>query len=354
MQAFILIGGYGTRLRPLTLSVPKPLLPVVNRAFLDYQLDLLERHGVDEVVFCVSYLSDSFKKYYSSLRYGRMKIHFSFEEKPLGTAGALWQARKYFKQPAFILNGDILTDLDLSIVAKYHRKNGAIVTIALTRVKDPTIYGLVELNARNQVQRFLEKPSWDEVTSNTINAGIYILEPQILDYIPDNTNFSLERNLYPTLLTDEKRKHKVYGYVATSTYWLDIGTPEKFLLANYDVMEHNIKVPSKFLARHAGKLSKDVIKKNHITCHGNVVVGKNNRIGKYVQLSGNVCLGNNCELGQGVVIKDCVILDDAKIGEGVKIESSIIGRGCIIEGNTLISEGAILGEKSVIRRYSKI
>jgi NDP-sugar pyrophosphorylase family protein len=351
MKALILIGGFGTRLRPLTCSTPKPLLPIANKPFLEYQLELLKKHGIYDVVLCVAYLSHEFENYFGTGKKWGMKIQYVHEKEPLGTGGAIRNAAHLLREPAFIFNGDILTDMDLTAQLKYHRKNKALITIGLSRVKDPTIYGLIETAKGGRIQRFIEKPSWDEVTCNTINAGMYIFEPEVLDFIPEGINFSVERGLFPSLLA---KGYALYGF-DSNAYWLDIGTVEKYLQAHGDLLEGRIKLPlpgtKKRAQVHAGK---------HFSCgescdvSGTVVCGNNVTIGPFCQMHGAVCIGNNVTIGKGSYIADTVILDDTTIGEGTRIEKSVVGRQCTLEANVSLSAGSALGNTTMLRKYSRV
>jgi len=339
MKVIILLGGFGTRLRPLTCNTPKPLLTILNRPSVEYQLELLKRHNIKEVIFCVGYLSKKFKDYFKTGEKFGIKIHYLEEKYPLGTGGAIKNAEKFVDDKIFIFNGDTLTDINLTEMLKFHNKNKSDVTISLIRVKDPTVYGLVEIDKNNRIQRFLEKPSWDEITTNTINAGIYIFNSDIFKYIPPGVNYSVERGLFPLLLQKNKN---VYGYVSNS-YWLDIGTPEKYIQAHSDLLNNKIKY-------YKIKYFKG---NKYIKVEGKLSVGKKTFIEKYVKFSGFNCIGNNCIIKKASQIINSVILDNTVINEGTKIENSIIGKRCVIQPNVIIESG-IIGDNSHISKYSKL
>jgi NDP-sugar pyrophosphorylase family protein len=352
LKAIILIGGLGTRLRPLTCHKPKPLLPIANRPFLEYQFQLLRKHGIKEAVLCVSYLSHEFENHFGSGKKWGMKLHYVHEKQPLGTGGAIRNAARFLDQgPVVIFNGDIMTDLNLGEMMKYHRANSSFVTIALSRVKDPTMFGLVETDKGGRISSFIEKPSWDEVTCNTINAGIYIFERKAVNMIPPGINFSVERGLFPSLLA---QKYPIYGFVSKG-YWLDIGTIDKYLQANADLLSGNIgfKLEGK-------KIRKDVIAgKNvklgkNIEVTGKVVCGDNVRIADFVQLHGNVCIGSNVSIGTGTIISDSVIMSGTDVHEGVRLDNVLLGEKCIIEANASLKPSTTLGNGTVIRKFSRI
>jgi len=350
MRAIILLGGQGTRLRPVTCNTPKPMLPILNRPALTYQLELLRKHRIKQVVFCLNYLHRNFRDYFSKRRNFGLKIDYVKEKFPLGTGGALKNAERFFTGTTIIFNGDILTDIDLQKVIKFHKTKKAVLTIVLTRVKDPTIYGLVETDNSGRILKFLEKPSWDEVTCNTINAGIYVFEPELLKYIPAGVNYSVERGLFPLLL---EKKKPVYGFVSRC-YWLDIGTVEKYLQAHFDILNGELKV-----SIQGRKIKKTVwAEKNvklgkHTTFDGKIVIGQNSKLEEYVQVTGTVSIGRNCYVKKGAIISNSVILDNTVIGEGARIEGSLIGKNCFIEPHAVLNNGSAVGDGSRITRFSK-
>lgn len=351
MKALILIGGLGTRLRPLTCSMPKPLLPIVNRPFLEYQFKLLKKHGVKDVVLCVAYMSHEFEKQFGDGKRLGLNIKYVHEQDPLGTGGAVKNAEKYLDSTTVILNGDILTDVDLKAMHKFHKANKAEVTIALTRVKDPTAFGLVETKKDGRIERFLEKPSWDEVTCNTINAGVYIFEPSVLNSIPPGINYSVERGLFPNLLRENR---SIYGYTFKG-YWMDIGTIEKYLQAHFDMMLCNMdfQLPGRMKQDNLW-VGNNLKWGNNIELTGRLVCGNNTQVGDSAQIQGNVCVGNNVRIGKGCVITDSVILDNTQLGEGVRLERVIIGKDCRIEANSILSPKTTLGNGTVISKFSKL
>ena len=351
MKALILIGGLGSRLRPLTCYKPKPLLPIANKPFLEYQFQLLRKHGIKEVILCVAYMSHEFERYFGTGKKWGLKIRYVHEKEPLGTGGAIKNAAKYIDEPVVIFNGDILTDLNITAMMRFHKQNKSFITIALSRVKDPTHFGLVETEKSGKIQSFLEKPSWDEVTCNTINAGIYVFDPKALDFIPSKVSFSVERGLFPNLLS---RKYPLYGFVSRG-YWLDIGTLDKYLQANHDLLTGtiNLKLEGKRLKPNL-IVGKNLKFGKHIEIKGKIICGDNVKIADFVQLQGNVCIGNNVTIGTGSIISDSVILNGTRIEEGVRIEHSLLGENCIIEANAHLSADTTLGNNTIIRKFSKL
>ncbi|HAM37883.1 MAG TPA: nucleotidyltransferase [Elusimicrobia bacterium] len=340
MKAMILIGGFGTRLRPLTCNTPKPLLPVINKPFLLYQIELIKKHGIKDIILCMAYLPLEFKRYFGDGKKFGVNISYAIEKMPLGTGGAIKNAEKYVDCPVLIFNGDVLTDLDLTDLIKYHKQKKSKATITLVEVDDPTSFGLVETNKNGNILQFLEKPSANQITCNTINAGTYIFEPEILKEIPENTVYSVERGLFPNLLN---KKYPFYGFVY-SGYWIDIGTMEKYLQVHHDLM-------NKMKKNSVGNNSK--LGKN-IKIDGKLLIGDNSAIGDNVIIEGNVCIGNDVIIANHCTLIDCIILDGTKIHEGSKIEKSLIGKNCLLETNSVLSSGCAIGDNTIIRSYSRL
>ena len=253
MKAVVLVGGEGTRLRPLTLTTPKPLLPIANQAFLERQLEWLAGYGVDEVVLSMGYLPDAFHSQFAHDHagedvFGDIKVRYAVEDEPLGTAGAIRFAAEGMSERFIVCNGDVLTDLDLSEMVRFHDERDAQATISLTQVEDPSAFGVVPTRADGQVIAFVEKPAPGKAPSNWINAGTYVLEPAFLDRIPPRLNVSIERETFPRMLAEPRG---LYGYAADG-YWLDIGTPEKYLQAHADVLGGTTRASARARRARAG------------------------------------------------------------------------------------------------------
>lgn len=353
MKALILIGGQGTRLRPFTYNTPKPLLPVVNRPFLHYQFEALRRHGIKEVVLCTAYQPQAFHKSFGNGRSLGLDISYVHEKHPLGTGGAIRNADGKIDDTVLILNGDILNAFDFTAFLRSHRKSKASVSIALTRVKDPTLYGLVETDESGRIKRFLEKPSWNEINCNTINAGAYVFEPDVIRRIPPGVPYSVERGLFPHLLESGA---KLNGYV-TGGYWMDIGTVEKYLQVHLDILGDATPFRPQGMIRRGGyhvasqvTFGRDVSREGR----GNIVLGSRSKVGPYVRFAGSVCVGADCAIGQGSVLEDCVILDGTTIGEGAQLKRCIIGRRCRLAPHANIGAGRALGDGSTISHFSQL
>jgi len=352
IDAVILLGGLGTRLRPYTLSTPKPLLPLCNTPLINYQFLLLEKYGIRRVILCLSYQYKKFYDYFkSSFLASRFEIIFHIENTPLGTGGALGSIKRYIKNLSVIFNGDILTDIDLDKLIKLHVRKNADITIALTRVNDPTSYGLVIFDKMGHIRQFIEKPSWEEVTTNTVNAGVYVFSPSMYDSIPENKHISLEREVFPELLGKNKR---IFGYVFNS-YWIDIGSPEKYFQAHVDLLSQKVNV---FCYKRRNKNVYYTGKNNRVDktveIRGNLCIGDKSVIDKYTWIEGNVSIGNGCYIGRGAFLKDCVILNNVKIEDGCRIENSIIGNKCKILANAKVAAFSVIGDNSTITSYSSL
>src|SRR5918992_996502 len=232
MQAVILVGGQGTRLRPITYDVPKALVPLRNRPFMGYMLDFLRAGGLDRAVISLGYLPDPIQEYLAECDLDGFSVDYAVEDRALGTAGGIKNAEKYLSGDTMVVvNGDVLTGMDLSRAIEVHKASDALATIVLTSVEDPTAYGLVEVDHEMLVHRFIEKPAADEVTTNLVNAGVYVLEPEVLAMIPRGQEFSIEREIFPEL----QAKGRLRAYISSS-YWRDIGTPRSYLMASHDVL----------------------------------------------------------------------------------------------------------------------
>ncbi|MHB2025405.1 MAG: sugar phosphate nucleotidyltransferase [Elusimicrobiota bacterium] len=326
MLAVILIGGQGTRLRPLTCGASKPLLPLLNRPFLLYQFDLLKMHGVRDAVLCASEKSRDLDRVLLKGRRMGLRLRVCRENRPLGTGGALKNALKFSpaRDPVLVLNGDILHALDIRAFSRFYRARRAEAAIALTRVKDPSAYGLVVADASGRVRQFLEKPSWDEAKTDAVNAGAYLIDPSLIGLIPDG-RCSLERDFFPRLLSGGRR----FFSRVTLGYWMDIGTPEKYLQAHLDLMD----------GRAGGRQSL-------------VVMGPGSRAENGARFFGRVCLGANCRVGKDAVLEDCVILDGTIIGDGASLKRCVIGPRCRIEARARVENISALAADSRIKAYS--
>ena len=249
-----------------------------------------------------------------------------------------------------VFNGDIFTDLDIDQMYKYHKSNKSKLTIALVKVKDPTAFGLVETDKKGRIEKFLEKPSWEEVTCNTVNAGTYVVEPEMLDLIPEGHNYSLERGLFPKSL---ECGLPMYGF-SYSGYWLDIGGVEKYLQANFDILSGNTRFKIDAKKQGGFFVQGDVRVGKNVSVEGRILLGRGCKVADWARFNGTVSLGRNCTVKKGAVLEDCVVLDNTVIGEGAKLCGCIIGSRCTVESNVCISKGSVLGDGTIASKFSRI
>jgi NDP-sugar pyrophosphorylase family protein len=342
MKGLILAGGKGTRLRPLTLNTPKPIVPVANQPFLLYQIDLLRSGAIDDVILSLSYqprkIEDLLK---DGSDYG-VTIHYAVEGSPLGTGGAFKNAERWIDSSTVVFNGDVLTALDLPAVIARHKQTGAAATLVLTPVENPSVYGLVETEADGRVRRFIEKPSASEITCNTINAGVYVLEPSVLRYMPQGEPYSFERGLFPTLL---ENRELVMSYVLEN-YWIDIGSPTKYLEVHHDILSGRFaspRVPRSSLDR--ALLPPGAIVDNKSIVDSDVTIRPGVRIE-------NSVIGKNCKVEEGVHIVDSVIWPGSTLDAESRVSGAIVGKGCYVGRSAEVRNGAVLGDKTVATDFS--
>ncbi len=330
MKAVILAGGEGTRLRPLTCNVPKPMAPILNRPFLEHVLAHLSGHGVEHAILTMWYLPDVIRSHFGNGEGAGLRLSYALEEKPLGTAGAVKNVEAELDGPFLVLNGDIFTDLDLGAMARFHRESGAMVTIALTQVEDPSAFGVVEMDDAGRVSRFVEKPAPGEAPSNWINAGTYLVEPEALAHAPTGEHYMFERGLFPKLLD---MGAPVYGY-RSPAYWVDLGTPASYARVHRDLLpaaaasaEHDTS------GVHASaRLS------------GAVLLGAGCAIGPDAEVCGPVVMGAGCRVGDGARIRDAILWKGVDVGRGAELDGCIIGDGAVVGEGASVGAGCIIGD----------
>jgi mannose-1-phosphate guanylyltransferase len=337
MQAVILVGGEGTRLRPLTSTVPKPVVPLVDRPFIAYMLEWLTRHGVDDVIMSCGFLATAVRNVLGDGSGYGVRLRFVEEPDPRGTAGALKYAERLLDERFVMLNGDVLTDLDLSAQIAQHEATGAVATLGLVPVDDPSAYGLVRIDDDRAVREFVEKPSADQIDTHNISAGAYVLERSILDLVPANQNVSIEREVWPRLVGQG-----LYAF-PHDAYWLDIGTPERYLQGTFDILEERVRtavgerLAGTYLAVDenaaiAGRVIPPAV------VEGRVEVAAGAQVGPLV------VLGSGVRVGEGSVVERSVVLQGAEIGAGCVLRDCIVAAGARVGDRSHISGGSVLGE----------
>ena len=341
MKVVILVGGEATRLLPLTCNTPKVMVPVLNTPFLEHVIHYLSQYQIKDIILAQRHLSQPIKSYFGNGRQFGVRLSYTVEDTPLGTAGAVKNAEQYLDDTFLVLNGDIFTDLDITAMMGFHLERKAKATIALTPVDEPTSYGLIETNAQGRVTRFLEKPEWSEVTTNMINAGTYIVEPEVLSRIPHQANFSFERELFPLLLG---RGELVFAYPSPA-YWIDIGTPEKYLQLHRDLLSGKSSRHTPPTERLVGEQSQI-----HPTARikGPVVIGDNCTIGQQVKLSGPVVIGSGGTIQSGAIIEDSIVWHNVEIGQRAVVRNSIIANNCHLHPDCCVTDGSLLSDNVIV------
>jgi mannose-1-phosphate guanylyltransferase len=349
MKAVILAGGEGTRLRPLTLTTPKPVVPVVDRPFLRHQLDLLASAGVHEIVFSVAYRPERVQAVFGDGRALGKRIHYAIEESPLGTGGAVKNAESYLDDVTIVFNGDVLTDVDLPAVVRGHRERGAAATLVLTPVPNPSAYGLVETDSSGRVLRFIEKPDPSQITTDTINAGIYVLQTSTLELMPKAVNHSIERAFFPALL---KRGDLVNGYVHHG-YWIDIGTPEKYLQVHRDILSGAFPVTLDGRAQKGGVVHPSATVEEDAQLVAPFYVGPRCRVGAGALVGPQCVLTADVTLAAGAQVVDSVLWEGTAVGEKARVEGALLGQRVRVETFAQVTPGSVLGADTVLTAYSR-
>ena len=348
MQAVILVGGQATRLRPLTINTPKAMVPVLNVPFLEHIIRHLCRHGVDEIVLAQHHLAVPIENYLGGGDQFGAKLTYVIEESPRGTAGAVKNVERYLDDTFLALNGDIFTDLDITAMIDFHRQQKAQATIALTPVDDPTAYGLIETDARGRVRQFLEKPDPSEITTNMINAGTYVLEPEVLTQIPPGRRVSIERETFPLLVGNGE---PVYAY-QSSGYWMDMGTPEKYLQLHRDLLGGKSTWYSPSVGQEV-LISERCNIDPTAQMEGPVVIGDNCTIGPRVQMTGPVVIDTGCTIGEDSVVEDAIIWHEVRLGRRVRLKSSVVADHCTLNDGSVV-EDSVLGDNVTLASGTRL
>ena len=344
-------GGEGTRLRPLTSNQPKPMVPIVGKPCMEHILELLKQHGLEEVIVTVAFMPQAIRSYFGNGDTLGMSIEYSVEESPLGTAGSVRLASDRLDETFLVISGDALCDVDLTDLIRSHRERGAAVTIGLKSVENPLEFGIVVTDEERRIERFLEKPSWSQVFSDTINTGIYVLEPEVLRHIPTDRPFDFSKELFPLLL---EMGRPMYGYVFDD-YWQDIGNLDQFRQANFDALDERVR-----------------LNVSGIRLRGNIWLGEGVEVDDLAAIEGPAFLGNYCRiapdasvgpysvLGSSVTLLERArtersVIDAAThIGRSARVEGAVVGRGCDIRAHAHVQEGAAIGDEATLGAQSAV
>ena len=337
MQAVILVGGEGTRLRPLTSTVPKPVVPLVDRPLMGYMLEWLKGHGVDDVVMLMGYLATALRNVLGDGSAYGVRIRYVEEPEPRGTGGALKFAESLLADRFLMLNGDVLSDMDLTQQIEQHERTGARGTLALVPVPDPSAYGLVRLHDDRSVSEFVEKPSPDAIDTNLISAGAYVLEKDVVDLIPPDKNVSIEREIWPQLVGAG-----LYAF-PHEAYWADIGTPDRYLQSTFDILEGTCRTKvAERLGDTFTALGEGVEAAGRIVPPA--VVGRGAKIAEGAHVGSLVVLGDGVTVGEGATIERSVVMQGTDVGEGCVLRDCVVAAGSRIGAGTQITGGAVVGE----------
>ncbi|MFQ5651855.1 MAG: sugar phosphate nucleotidyltransferase [bacterium] len=320
----ILAGGLGTRLRPLTFLLPKPMVPVMNRPLLEHTLTLLKKHHVDEIVFLLFYLPELIRSHFGDgSRFG-VKIDYLVAREDFGTAGALKQAAHFIDEPVFLLSGDAITDIDLIRLREFHAARRALATIALSSVPNPSPFGVAMTDKQNRITRFVEKPAWSEIFSDTVSMGIYVLQPEILDFIPANQAVYFAKDIFPDLLHQNRA---LYGFV-DACYWKDIGDLRAYQQVHWDIL--------------SGAVELDIAAGTAQRQGGTVFLGKNCKIHDQARLH-HVVIGDNCAIGRHSSLAHTVLWNNVTIGQDCEVVDSVIACDSVVEDGTTIEQDVFVG-----------
>lgn len=345
MKAVIMAGGEGTRLRPLTSTQPKPMLPIVNRPMMEHVITLLKSHGFDDIVVTVAFLANSIRTYFGDGSEFGVKLTYFSEETPLGTAGSVGNAREYLDEEFLVISGDVLTDIDLSEAMAFHRSKDAFSTIVLHPMDNPLEFGIVTTNPDGSIQRFLEKPSWGEVFSDTVNTGIYVLKPEIFDYIEPEKVSDFSSDVFPALLADGRR---LFGFVSQD-YWEDVGTLQGYMKAHRDALDQKVAVRVPGFSLMGGLWIGEGCEIDPTAeISEPSAIGDNVRIGAGVKIHPYSVIGSNVKIGAESVIEGTVVADNCFMGIGCHIRGAIIGRNSDLRKNVMVEDGAVLGDDCYI------
>ena len=351
MRAVVMAGGEGTRLRPLTSNQPKPMVPVANKPCMEHIIELLKRHGIEDIVVTVAFLPRAIRDYFGDGSALGVNINYSVEQAPLGTAGSVKNAEENLGERFVVISGDALTDFDLTAIIAEHERRQAMVSIVIKHVENPLDFGVVVTNDDGRIERFLEKPTWGQVFSDTVNTGIYVLEPEVFNYIPAGQSYDFSQELFPKLFELGK---PLYGTIAEG-YWQDIGSLGQYLAANRDVLDGKVQASIPGI-----RLEGDIYIGENVSIDSLEHVTGPAVIGNYAKIDRNARIGAYTVLGSNVVVKDhaetrfSVIDSNTYIGSGTKVYGAIVGKNCDVKPGASISEGAAIGDECVIGEQAHI
>ena len=351
MKAILLAGGKGTRLRPLTIHTPKPIVPIFNRPFLHYQIDLLKQvPEIDEVILSLNYQPRRIEEIFGDGSDVGIKIRYVVEPAPLGTAGAVKYAGDKLTESVLVFNGDVLTEIDLAAVLRLHRERRARATIVLTPVDNPAAFGLVETDPDGNIKRFLEKPKPAEITTNNINAGIYVLEPDTFDRIPSDVAWSIERSYFPSLV----ERGETFVACIYNGYWIDIGTPEKYTQVHRDIMDGRFgAVPFRGLSPPRTAIAADARIEEGATVEGPCFVDEGVLIKSGARVGPYSVIGRQTQVEEDATVDGAIVWPNCRVSRDAVVRNAIVGRNCHLGRGVTVDGGAVLGDKTTLTDYTR-
>ena len=355
IKAIIMAGGEGTRLRPLTSTIPKPMLPLLNKPVMEYIIELLKKHNITEIGVTLAYLPKVIEDYFGDGKEFGVNLHYFTEDKPLGTAGSVKNAASFIDEDFIIISGDGLCDFDLTRAIRFHSKKDALATIVTTNVPEPLSYGVIISDDSGKITRFLEKPSWSEVFSDTVNTGIYILKKEVLDYIPENQFYDFSKDLFPKI-----KSEGLYSYNAEG-YWCDIGSIDSYVSCQQDILAKKADVAIKYQPDVNGNyIGKNTIIAGNVQLTPPVFIGDNCLIKNGVRLGANTVIGDNASIGDFTSVKQSILFHNVIVGRLSALRKSIISNQCTIRDgaslfeDSVIGTGCVIGERSFVSPKVKI
>ena len=352
MRAVLMAGGSGTRLRPLTCDLPKPMVPVLNRPIAEHIINLLKRNNITEIIATLYYLPDVMRDYFQDgSDFGVQMTYAVEEEQPLGTAGCVKNIQQWLDDTFITISGDAITDFDLEAAIAFHREKKSKATLILTRVPNPVEFGVVITDKDGKIKRFLEKPSLSEIFSDTVNAGTYILEPEVLNYLPENEESDFSKDLFPLLL---EKGEPMYGYVAKG-YWCDVGHLEAYREAQYDGLEKKVKLDFPYHEKSPGIwIGNNTYIDSSVTIETPALIGDNCRIGARVNIEAGTVIGDNVTIGADADLKRPIIWNGATIGDEAHLRACTISRGTRMDRRSQALEGSVVGSLSIVGEEAQI
>ena len=331
MKAMVLAAGVGSRLDPLTSQLPKPLVPIANRPVLEHILQLLKKHGWEDIVSNLHYLPDKIRNYFGDGSGLGVNLDFRFEETLSGDAGGVRACRNFFGQDTFIvLMGDLLTDADLSHMYREHKRKGALATIGVKKVEDVSQFGVVVSDSDGFIKGFQEKPAPKEALSDCASTGIYILEPEIFHYMPTTGSYGFGRQLFPLLVNQGLPVLSVN----LETYWSDVGTVHQYKQSNFDALEGAVKIEQALPRHELGYIAHDARIETGVVVDGTLMLGKRSRLGSGVKIKGRVIIGENCRIERNAYLEDTIVWSNSTVEENAWLSNCIVGSGCVVQNGS--------------------